>query len=162
MAISWICMRKFLCEISHASFRTIISHHFARLSGTSLHGKPHRTRVRLAAATGSCTGARGANSASKVEFVHGHPAPADAVPDRINVAPETSGASPRTCTLHAHLRVRAEHSHAHIYTCTLHAHTHTHTKATFCQKVAARQLQSVHPPQPVRCCRACTHLDARR
>ena len=141
MAIWWICMRKFLCEISHASFRTIISHHFARLSGTSLHGKPHSTRVRHAAATGSCTGARGTNSASKVESVQ-HPAPADAVPDRINVAPETSGASPRTCTLHAHLRVRAEHSHAHMYTCTLHAHACTHTKATFCEKIASNCNQS--------------------
>ena len=144
MAICCISMRKFLCEISHASFRTIISHHFARLSGTSLHVKPHSTRVRLAAATGSCTGARGANSASKVESVHGHPAPADAVPDRINVAPETSGASPRTCTLHAHLRVRAEHSHAHIYTCTLHAHTHTH-KSNFLPK-SRSQPTAISPP----------------
>ena len=53
-----------------------------------------------------------------------HPAPADDVQIRIIVAPEISGASPHTCTLHAHLHVLIARSHTHTYTCLLHAHAY--------------------------------------
>ena len=92
------------------------------------------------------------------EFVQ-NPAPTGAVLDR-SVAPGTSGASARTCTLHAHLHVHTARSRTHTYTCILHAHACTHTKAPFCQKVASSCNQST--PQPVRCFRACAHLGARR
>jgi hypothetical protein len=112
---------KFRSIISHDHFR-IISHHFA-------------SQACMASPTAHASGMPQPQEAvpepeaqialldQSFESVQ-HPAPTDAVPNRINVAPETSGASPRTCTLHAHLHVHIARSHTHTYTCVLHAHAY--------------------------------------
>ena len=138
------------CESSYAKFRT---HHFARLFCIISHDC--QAQACMASPTAHASGMSQPQEAvpepegqrallgQSFESVQ-HPAPADAVRDRINVAPETSDTSPRTCTLHAHLHVYIARSHTHTYTCLLHAHACAHTKATFCQKVASNCSQSTH------------------
>ena len=153
------------CESSYAKFRT---HHFARLFRIISHDCQAQACM-----------------TSPTAHASGMPQPQEAVPEPeaqialLKLSLSSTLLQQMLCQIalmwhqkpqvpvHAPARytltcVCVLNTHTHISTparCTL---THTHTKATFCQKVAASQLQSVHPPQPVRCCRACSHLDARR
>ena len=84
-----------------------------------------------------------------------HPAPTDAVPNRINVAPETSGASPRTCTLHAHLHVHIARSHA-----SLAVHMAVQMAASLAELFCAKSCRRTAEPQHCSSChcRRCAPL----